>query len=194
MELNKKEFPKEYYDNYYKESKGYRLHYSKLPYVKMWERAIELCGDKIFEIGCGSGQFANMVSDAKKEYYGFDISSEAVGLATDLKLPYTQFDVRRFNDYIKYPGGYDTYIAFEILEHVKDDLGLLMRIPDKKYTIFTLPDFDYGSHVRLFKTDVEIVGRYKGIIGFIDIEKFDKWFLCYGIRKVSLCAGRCGRA
>jgi len=193
MELNKEEFTKEYYDKYYKESEGYRLHYSKLPYVKIWERAVELCGDRIFEIGCGSGQFANMISDVKKEYCGFDVSSEAVKLATSLNLPYTQFMIRDYNHFIKYPGSYDTYVAFEILEHVKDDLGLLMRVPDKKLTIFTVPTFDYESHVRLFKTEVCIIQRYKGIIGFIDIEKFDKWFLCYGIKNSTNCMGGCGK-
>ena len=193
MELNKKEFGKEYYDRYYKESEGYKLHYSKLKYYGMWKVAVGLCRNKVFEIGCGSGQFANMVSDAKKEYYGFDISKEAIGIAVSLNLPCTQFDIREFGHYIRYPQGYDTYIAFEILEHVKDDLGLLMRIPDKKFTIFTVPTFDYKSHVRLFKNETEIIQRYKDIIKFTEIEKFDKWFLCYGTRRVSSCGGRCGK-
>ena len=190
MELNKKEYPAEYYDKYYANSEGYRLHYTKLPYYGMWKVAVGLCKETVFEIGCGSGQFANMVSDAKKEYYGFDASKEAIGLATDLKLPYTQFAIKDFREFIKYPN-YETYVAFEILEHVKDDLGLLMRIPDKKFTIFTVPDFDYKSHVRLFKTEAEIIKRYKEVIGFIEIEKFDKWWLCYGVKKLSKCTGRC---
>lgn len=191
MELKKKEFPKEYYDKYFRDSKGYRLHYSELDYYPLWKKAIRFCGQKVFEIGCGSGQFANMVSDAKKEYFGFDISSEAIRLATSLKLPYTQFAVKSFEDYIAYPGGFDTYVAMEILEHVKDDHGLLMRVPEGKMVIFTVPNFDYKSHVRYFTSKKEILDRYGYIVAIIKITGFNnKWFFCYGIRKNITCQRR----
>jgi len=188
--LKKEEYPKEYYDNYFKNSEGYRLHYSELDYYPLWKRAVRICGNKIFEIGCGSGQFANMVSDAKKEYFGFDISSEAISIATSLKLPYTQFAVRSFEDYIAYPGGFDTYVAFEVLEHVKDGQGLLMRIPEGKMVIFTVPNFDYRSHVRYFTSKKEILDRYGYIVAIIKIQFDNKWFLCHGIRKNITCQRR----
>lgn len=194
MELQKEEYNKEYYDNYFKTSKGYRLHYSELDYYPMWQKALRMCGNRVFEIGCGSGQFANMVSDAKKEYYGFDISSEAIRLATGLNLPYTQFWVKSYMEFIQYPGGYDTYVAMEILEHVKKDRELLMKIPNGKLTIFTVPTFDYESHVRYFKSKHEILDRYGDIIVIIKIRLYEnKWFLCHGIRKVSIRPGCCGR-
>ena len=197
MELSKKEFSKEYYDKYYAESEAYHWHYSKLVHYPMWEEAIKLCGDNIFEIGCGSGQFANMVSDAKKNYMGFDASSEAIKIAMGLNLTYAHFDIRGFEDYVIYPTDYDTYVAFEILEHVKNDRGLLERIPNGEPVIFSVPNFDYASHVRLFENEKVIKERYKDLVNIKNICKFNTqtkgkwWYLCHGTKKKDSCIG-CG--
>ena len=192
MELNKKEFGREYYDKYYANSDGYKLHYSELKYFDMWKEALSLCGRKIFEIGCGSGQFANLVIDNGRNYCGFDISREAVKIAISLGLDNAEFWVKDFRGFKIYPDNYDTYIAFEILEHVKDDRGLLTRIPIDKLVIFTVPTFDYKSHVRLFKNEKEILGRYADIIRIKRIKLFnEKWFLCHGNRRIPICKGSC---
>ena len=197
MELNKKELSKEYYDEYYLDSEAYHWHYSKLVHYPMWEKALSLCGDKVFEIGCGSGQFANMVSDAKKGCFGFDASSEAIKIAMGLNSPYAYFDIKGFEDYVIYPIDYDTYVAFEILEHVKNDRGLLDRIPHGKLVLFSVPNFDYASHVRIFENEKVIYQRYSDLVDIKNIHIFNTetkgkwWYLCYGIRKEDACVG-CG--
>ena len=192
MELNKKEKTADYYDDYYKNSKGYKLHYSKLDHYKMWEKAIFLIGEKetIFEIGCGSGQFADMATDHGYNYFGFDFSYQAIKIAKSLRLSCAIFTVANILDWKEFPH-MDIYIIFEILEHIKDDIGILKRIPKGKPVLFSVPNFDYASHLRVFKDSAEILKRYSNLIKIKDIYKFNTvtkgkwWYLCYGKRNKS---------
>ena len=189
MGLNKKEESASYYDECYSNSTAYRLHYSKLPHYAMWKRAMLLVGNKknIFEIGCGSGQFGNLATDYGKDYWGFDFSRTAIEIAESLKLSNATFKVADIRDWNEFPS-FDIYVTFEVLEHIKDDRGALYRIPEGKQVLFSVPNFDYASHIRIFKNQASILGRYSDLVKINGIYKFNTategkwWYLCNGVR------------
>src|SRR3990167_5480233 len=132
----------EYYDDYYRNSSEYTLPYGKSVYYDMWKIVLSLIPDKIpiIELGCGTGQFAQMCIDAGKNYF---------------------------------------VVCLETLEHTRD-FKVIENIGLGKEFIFSLPDFAHPSHVRYFHSVNEIVDRYKNVIKFDYIQKFQSWYICKG--------------
>ena len=48
------------------------------------------------------------------------------------------------------PAAYEIVICLETLEHLQDDLAVIEKIKPGAYVIFSVPNFDYESHVRHF--------------------------------------------
>ena len=73
-----------WYDNAYSESSEYQLHYSRSVYLPIWEEIVRRIGQgsSVLEIGCGSGQLAEMLIERRDVLYiGFDFSEQAVSMA-----------------------------------------------------------------------------------------------------------------
>lgn len=169
----------------------YFKHYTEIIYYEMWIKALELIkkvdNPNIIEIGCGPGQFANLLFDnAIKNYKGIDFSKEAIKYARirnekneclfTVDNAYTT-DV--FNE------NYNTVVIFEVLEHVDEDLKILKRIRNGSNILFSVPSFYSDGHVRWFDSKQEIINRYKEHIDIQDIfdfsiEGMNKIFLIYG--------------
>jgi len=181
MELNKEEKDANWYNNYYNLVKS--DHYSKSVYYPMWIKALELIKDKqkILDIGCGRGEFGQMVVESRKKYTGFDFSKVAINEAKNLKLKDAYFFIGNIENKSLYKD-YDIYILLEVLEHVTNDKRILRNIKIGKDIIFSVPDFDYASHVRLFNNKEEILNRYSSLIKIKNIYKFNMRFLCYAIK------------
>src|SRR3990167_3538758 len=168
----------EYYDDYYRNSSEYTLPYGKSVYYDMWKIVLSLIKDKItiIELGCGTGQFAQMCIDAGKNYfYGYDFSLEAITIAKE------NFNlcVCRVGDITKVNIGNCIVVCLETLEHTRD-FKVIENIGLGKEFIFSLPDFAHPSHVRYFHSVNEIVDRYKNVIKFDYIQKFQSWYICKG--------------
>ncbi len=177
MELNKAEKGSDYYD--YKNDK-YKLHYRKLKCYTMFERALSVIDGSVFEIGCGAGQFANMVCDKGLKYFGFDFSVNGIAIARllDIDAEFVVGDARNSSIYLS---NFDYYVSFEVLEHISADKKVLANIPYGKNFIFSLPYANDPAHVRIFKTKDDIMKRYTEI-DIESIERFYNWWLCFGVK------------
>jgi 2-polyprenyl-3-methyl-5-hydroxy-6-metoxy-1,4-benzoquinol methylase len=175
MEMNKAEKNKDFYDEVYKKGGMYAKHYQASPYYKIWKKSIDLLKEiknpDILEIGCGVGQFANMLFDQGfKDYKGFDYSDEAIKLAQQTNPQEREkFHVDSAYTSTIFRENYNTVIIFEVLEHLKEDMLVLNKIKSGVNVIFSVPNFDSASHVRYFKDKNEIVQRYNEIVEIQDV-------------------------
>jgi 2-polyprenyl-3-methyl-5-hydroxy-6-metoxy-1,4-benzoquinol methylase len=162
-----------WYDAFYRKAKlnpkhQYRLDPAKCIYAEMWTRALEWIGDaeRILDIGCGPGQFAQMAIRAGKTYYsGVDFSREAVVWARERNPSHARaFDVCDLGKPVATAGAYDVAVLFEVLEHIDDDLGLLAKLRRGAHVILSVPNYGFTSHVRHFPKPGHAVARYSGLL------------------------------
>lgn len=125
-------------------------------------------GENLFEIGCGSGQFANILFDnGYTNYTGLDFSKNAIELAIKANPKYKEnFIVADVFDYLK-NNKQDktintTFIIFEVLEHIKKDVELISLLRDVGgiNILFSVPNFQSFNHLRTFQNIDEIMKRY----------------------------------
>lgn len=171
----------EYYNAFMRSDK-YRCHYSKSWYFPMWKLVINhIKSDAgILEIGCGSGQFAEMLFDSgfnRENYYGFDFSEDGIAWCKRLG---EQFSVGNALDAREYSVAYDTVICLEVLEHINEDLRLLGNIKRGALVIASVPESWDPAHVRVFTTEESIVERYGKIISIESIESYGYRFIFKG--------------
>lgn len=162
--------PKKWYEDVYanalKNKTEYSKHYEQSIYYNVWKQAIQLIDSNatIFELGCGTGQFAHMMYDFGIKIHGaVDFSSVAINAAKKL-LPKiaSKFYVGDLLSKATYKlCKYNTIICFEVLEHIKEDLFVLKSISPGATVIFSLPSYPYQSHVRSFPDVADIYKRYE---------------------------------
>ena len=184
-----------YYDDVYAASKEYRLHYLQSRYYFVWtvlvDRVRQFGSKGILEIGCGSGQFAEMLrSYVDAPYTGLDFSQTAIDLALEKEIANAEFVV---DDARTCPifetAQYDTVICTEVLEHIEDDLLVVSRVPVGTYCLFTVPDFPYTSHVRHFENCEQVEERYQRYLDNFDVyrlwrpEKPGSYYIFEGTRQ-----------
>ncbi|QOY34207.1 class I SAM-dependent methyltransferase [Anaerobacillus isosaccharinicus] len=187
-----------FYETVYKSGGSraiYHKHYSKSIYLPIWEKALRTILEKgnpfILEVGCGPGQFANLLFDHGLENYrGFDFSSTAIKLAKQTNAKYqTRFSVDNAYTtslFTKLP--YNTAVLFEVLEHLQEDLKVLNDLINGTMILFSVPNFNSQSHVRYFLTQDEVRKRYEKIIDIDEIHTFpisskNKIFLVIGTKR-----------
>ena len=157
----------EYYDKVFKEDKRYTGHYTESPYCGIWKQLALYIpkGSSIVDLGCGPGQFAELLYDIGfTDYYGIDLSKIAINVTKGKGLngfKFKQADLKT----CEIPEA-DVYVACEVLEHITDDLGLLGRLPKGKLIVGSVPTYDSEGHVRYFKDFEDIKNRYKSRIDF----------------------------
>lgn len=184
----------EYMDSRYTLDESLRCHYSGLPVdvLRLFQTALGWIQDsfpveiKIVELGCGSGQFANMLFDAGyTNYIGYDFSSAAIARAAELnpiqREHFRQKDIRE----IKWSDDVELIVIFEVLEHMADDIAAVEALPDGVSVLFTVPNFDSFNHVRKFDGLSAIVERYGTYFQFSRYQRIDTkygkcWFLLEG--------------
>ena len=141
----------------------YKLPYTKSPYFKSWSHIIN-CGwlrpeDKILDLGCGPGQFAEMLkAHGFKNYVGIDFSEEAIKQASE-RVPDYDFHCEDIYDYEV--GEYiDVIVALEVLEHLRRVLKFLRGMPSEKRFVFSVPNFEAKNHIRRFSKATGVKKRY----------------------------------
>lgn len=167
------------YDTAYKTGGAggnYHQHYKQSFYYQSWLVAMSHLKDlnretSILEIGCGAGQFANMLFDyGFSNYTGFDYAAEGVSLAkgnnpkhTDCFFVADAFQTELLNQ------DYDLIICFEVLEHIQKDLELLNRIHPGTKMLLSVPNFNDPYHVRYFENEQEVQARYSQVMHIFKI-------------------------
>lgn len=163
----------EYMDKRFCEWKEYSEHYSNLnPFIlKMYHTAMKWISKyeknvEIYEIGCGSGQFANMLLDnGYVKYVGIDFSSRAIELAKKANFRYGEGKFM-CEDAFSYLQSYKEkentlFVMFEVLEHINKDVELLNMLPSGTNIIFSVPNFKSFNHIRTFDDLASIQNRYE---------------------------------
>jgi SAM-dependent methyltransferase len=175
----------EYYDGIFK-SGQFDGATESLPWYPLWVKGIEFLNavnaTAVIDIGCGPGHFAEMVSRELPEitsYLGVDFSEVAIDKSRR-KISRQGFDFQVSDLRNSLPiDKAATYVAFEVLEHLEDDLALLDKIPAGCPLILSVPRYAAPSHVRWFPTAASALCRY--------IRMFD------GRPDVWQCPGRKGK-
>lgn len=168
------EIPSGVYDAGYRQGGpvgSYHNHYSRSIYYSGWEEAMSFLYllDReipILEIGCGPGQFANMLFDyGFTNYTGFDYAVEGITLAkknnpnhADHFFVADAFQTELMEDQ------YGLVICFEVLEHIQKDLELIQHIQPGTKMLLSVPNFNDPYHVRFFRTAEEVCTRYSAVM------------------------------
>jgi len=180
-----------FYDEIYDKYEYYKGCYKKSPFLQVWVLAADIVESfdikDIFEIGCGTGQFAHLISDtfdtSSFKYYGFDFSKVAIQIAKSRNLANCIFEVKDALNEEVYDRNYNIAVATEVLEHT-DDMKIISFIKSGTKFIFSVPTFDDPAHVRFFKTQNDIWERYKNVLEILSVDcLFNKYFICNSIKK-----------
>lgn len=139
----------------------------------------------IVELGCGSGQFAEMLKYFKlinwENYKGYDHSKVAISIAKEKlgeEFDFYVQDIEKMKPNMFFPGK-NLIVSLEGLEHV-DDYAVLSRIPQGSTIIASVPDCDSKSHIRFFKNVAQVEDRYKKYIKLEYIHMFQYFYILKG--------------
>lgn len=175
---------KEYYNKIYRESEEYKKPYSDFLYYNIYKIALGFLNikDHILELGCGAGQFSDMLEDnLYRNYTGVDISDEAIRQANKKTL--LKYEVKDImTDDLNYD--YNTVVAFEFIEHIEYKKIFKKLIIGSKI-IFSVPNFANEDHLYTWQNEAEIIDSFKKYININTVEcvlkkGFQKWFLITG--------------
>jgi SAM-dependent methyltransferase len=190
------EFDADFYNDAYENEQEYRKPYRTSRYYFVWtviaDRLRRAHSRGVLEIGCGSGQLAQLMRDQKvPNYLGFDFSSAAIALASaNSEQTFVVADAKTTDLFTTHE--YDTVVCTEVLEHVDFDLDILDRIPAGTRCICSVPSFPYISHVRHFETAEAVTERYESMFDGFDVlelpmpvEESLRYYLFEGIRNTT---------
>lgn len=196
-----------HYDNAYTITEIYKEEPEDIKvYYPMWLQALEtlksIKATTIVDLGCGPGHVAKVISNQVncnlfeiEKFFGYDFSPKAIEMAKNLVLDNKRFefeirDLLNFN-FVEGKPTDTVYISFEFLEHIHKDLEVLSKIPSGSQVIFSVPSFDYKSHVRFFPEKQDVFQRYSKTIDILECHVFNheisssknnNLFLCYGTK------------
>ncbi len=174
-----------FYDDLFTESQMHNASYEDSPYYVMWTQIIQILRKmddtpRILEVGCGTGQFAQYLTDKGfTDYQGFDFSEVAIEKARE-RLDY-KFWVGDALDQKNYTSDPNIIISLEVFEHIKNELSILSFVKRGTKVILSLPRFDSESHVRWFLSERQVKSRYYRHIDITRIVRISEWYVVYGV-------------
>lgn len=181
-----KEQQSDYYDAIYSKSDEYKKHWKESRYLKLWQ-AVKDHLDKtksVIDIGCGPGQFANMLAESEfATYLGVDFSKQAIKQARELNKAYLKnfrfecLDLFKYDFFSPVDG---QFVIMETLEHIEKDVEFLVSLKTHnqgKKVIITVPTFDDAGHARYYGTVKEWKERFDPFIDIKKTEKIGPWVL-----------------
>lgn len=203
---HREEMKADYYDHAYATNKKkYPLEISgyQSQYIDLYQKAKALLTrtERIVELGCGTGQLAEILLFEGYNYIrGVDFSKVGIDISTkrcnliDFNKAGLRLGRKATNaicngmfqvaDLYKYEikDEYNTIISLEVLEHIEKDILVINKINQNKRVIFSLPMFANEAHVRFFVSEQTVIDRYAKYFNNLSIEKIGKIFLCEGVR------------
>jgi len=174
-----------FYDTIFKSSEAYSLETSGYDcrYAEVYNKSLANLtkDDIILELGCGTGQLAEMIVKGGFNYLqGIDFSPEALKIAKQrVSADFFLCDLNLYRFY----SDYNTIIATEVFEHIINDLEIIARIKKGTKVIFSVPTFNNAAHVRFFETPETVIERYGSLFEDYTVITIDKIFLFVGIKK-----------
>lgn len=105
-----------------------------------------LAGKKIVEVGCGQGEFLQVLTEFPVEAYGIEHKSDLVELARGKGLQVTQGFTETEDTVI--PGGpFDAFLSFNFMEHQPYPNTMMQciynNLTEGGYGLITVPSFEY---------------------------------------------------
>lgn len=181
------ETPVEEYDKLYSSSVGadnqaygaydrpyWDSHYFPL-YNAVLDEAVRVGGQRILEVGCGSGSFAHLLFDKSGlDYHGFDFSEAAINKARARTGKPERFSVARAGDNALMERPYDTIVCLEVLEHIERDIEVVEGWKSGSTCVCSVPNFDQPDHVRFFQHEDEVRERYGRLIDMDRIQRIPR--------------------
>ncbi len=187
----------EYYDAMFIESSKYKTSYRTSIYLEGWQLAAKrlemdaaFTDGYILDVGCGTGQFAELLYELGcSRYLGLDFSAAALNIAkariplwSDSFLLEDVFKTRVFTD-----EGYTHACIFEVLEHLNEDISMLGLLRKGTKVLASVPNFWDPAHVRVFDTSRAVLERYESLIDIseikeISLSKTNSLFMLYGVK------------
>lgn len=148
-------------------------------YSPLFRRIVEIVRQRhcrsVLEVGCGNGFLAQMLlRQPQGSYRGFDFSRTGVrnaGVRTGRPELFFCADAL---DPRTYDVDYDTIVCTEVLEHIDADLDVIRNWREGAWCICTVPNFDYESHVRYFRSCEAVRARYGGLIDIEDVVRVSR--------------------
>lgn len=164
-----------YYDKKFLEYEHWKEHYSKSKYYPLWAIIVERIKrsecNNVLDIGCGPGQFANYLYDQWDGVYtGVDFSYERIKFARTNCPNYLFINGDVFKDVDIYKRDYDAVVCLEFLEHIENDINVLINIQSGTYLLATVPNFPLEQHVRYFENHMDVIERYGKYIQNIQVD------------------------
>ncbi|MFZ0887715.1 MAG: bifunctional glycosyltransferase/class I SAM-dependent methyltransferase [Candidatus Binataceae bacterium] len=130
---------------------------ARAPRFNLWmaDTVRPFCGDRILEIGSGVGNLSRVLVP-RARYVASDINPLYLQTLRNLQLnrPYLSAaycDVKELSSFPTVPGGYDTVICLNVLEHVENDRAALLNIKsvlsDRGRALILVPQgpWNYGT-------------------------------------------------
>jgi SAM-dependent methyltransferase len=191
---NGAELASTWYDDAYRTKDAYKQPFFLSPYYSLWtvivDRLHRYGARRLLDVGCGPGQFAELVRDWGFEHYtGIDFSPQAIQMARSVvpEFDFVVADARCANSYRTID--YDAIVCTEVLEHIEDDFGVLSCFRPDAPCLCTVPNFPYESHVRHFRSTTEVMDRYGGFFEALTVTRIKgtsgrdvQYFLMDGLR------------
>lgn len=183
-----------WYDASFEDRAHWKRHYSESDYYFLWtvisDRICQRDAPRVLEIGCGSGQLAELLHDrGVGAYCGLDFSPKRIAHART-RCPGGRFELTDvFESDLLQTENYDVALATEFLEHVEADLAVIGRIRQGARFLGTVPNFPYTSHVRHFQNAAEVAERYGEFFTSFRVDTFladslgSRFFLLDGVRR-----------
>lgn len=175
-----------YYDAIYSKSEEYKKHWKESRYLKLWQAVKEQLNIdyKVIDIGCGPGQFANMLAETGfGNYLGIDFSKQAIKQAREInklhleKFRFECLDIYKYDFFSEKDA---QFVIMETMEHIEKDVEFLVSLKTHnqgKKVIITVPTFDDPSHVRYYKTAKEWKARFDSFIDIKETKTIGPWII-----------------
>jgi 2-polyprenyl-3-methyl-5-hydroxy-6-metoxy-1,4-benzoquinol methylase len=154
-----------------------------------WSPIYDWIGEKIGEgtildVGCGFGHLLALFQD--RWTIGLDFSQIALNIAKT-RCPNTEFYlIDAENSDLISTLQYDIICFTEVLEHVKDDIALIQKVPSGKIVFISVPQETnlHPQHLRTFFNLKDAVDRYKPYLRLLNTQLVGKYnFICiHGIK------------
>lgn len=109
--------------------------------------------DYVIELGCSSGNFAGELEGCDiGGYLGIDIQTDKIEQAKK-DHPNMNFVCCNILDNLHMIKRAKTFVSFQCLEHIKEDLKIIQTLPEGCRVIISVPNRPYPGHVRWFELD-----------------------------------------
>jgi len=90
------------------------------PEEKAWLFQYIMDGEKVLDLGCGHGRYAEVLKEKNINYFGVDIAEKMIAIAKE-KYPFAKFQT---SDFLKLPfpeGFFDKVICFAVFHHIPSE-------------------------------------------------------------------------